>query len=580
MINKYIDYYKATFKGEIFEKVKRKLLIKMNIFEKKKELKEVELELCCNFKKNNFRKKIGENRFRIFNKYLNIENLNWKDFKNGKKWYLENLKDYGDIKEIWEINRLQFLPLLILNNKEELAKNILNEWIEKNPYNIGINWNNNLEVAIRGISLINFYILLKDKNLNYEKLIYLHGLHIYNDIKYSEKCIPNNHVIGEAATLYCISKFLKFSENKKWEEKAKRILKTYSNHLHIDGTYEEASLSYHRFVLQMYIMVFLFSKKSNDNFLEDEILEKLKRATIFLKSIEKPNKNYPDFGDNDEGMFYKLDYNMAFYNFVESLNSLFEKEKKGEIKLLEEIYDIKLNNKEEYEKIDKQNIFNIGKYFVYRQKENYFFIHNQKQIYHSHSDGMAMELMLNGKEILIDSGTYNYNIDINKRKYYRGTLSHNTVYLNEDQSKQIGSFRWINSSQNLFETKEELDNFFIKGSNILKNKKEHIRKINLEKDFKKIEVKDIIKNTDKFIISWIFSSEIKTINKISEKEISLNNNEIVLNIETKDKIEVNIVDAYISLGYNQEILVKKLEIKNIENKKEYIITSIFKIGEI
>ncbi|MCK4814527.1 hypothetical protein KA005_02055, partial [bacterium] len=40
---------------------------------------------------------------------------------------------YGDVRINWELNRLQFLPTMAVTH-EDLAKNILVDWLTKNPY--------------------------------------------------------------------------------------------------------------------------------------------------------------------------------------------------------------------------------------------------------------------------------------------------------------------------------------------------------------------------------------------------------------------------------------------------------------
>lgn len=436
-IKTFYKFYKATFKGEITEKVKRKILIITGIFKNLNKEKKIPKLNIKNSKFYNVERKLDESvdKIYIFNKNIDLKGLILEDNRDKKEWYKEKITDYKDIKVTWELNRLQFLLPISLKGYHEKSKKLLDDWIIKNPYNKGINWNSNLEVAIRSVSIINFLSMTSYSIMEkYKNILYLHGLHIYKEIFYTEKCIPNNHVIGEAAALYILSHLLEFSGNKNWKLKSKKILKKYISHLHEDGTYEEASLSYQRFVIQMYVMVLIFSKKYKDNFLETEILNKLEKACIFLKSIKKPNEEFPDFGDNDEGYFYKINERTDFSSFLDSLISLFEKNSfKGEIQILEDIYGVILNSKKI--EISGKKYFKEGKYFVYKNQKNYFFIHNQNQKYHSHSDGLSIELVLNNRNILIDSGTFNYNIDLTKRQYYRGTLSHNTVFMEQDQSE-------------------------------------------------------------------------------------------------------------------------------------------------
>lgn len=583
-LKKYFNYYEATFPGEIQEKIKRKILIKTGLFEKNNTKKiSINLEINPIFEKiiNNQEKKDFLNKipkdFYIFNQKINFEKEVLDDNQNSKKWYLENISKYKDIKVTWEINRLQFLNYLVVKNKKEKAIELLDEWIVKNPYDLGINWNSNLEVAIRSISIINFLFKLKDKKLieKYKNILFLHGNHIYHDIFYTEKCIPNNHVIGEAAALYCLGNILDFDGKNKWLSKAKQILEKYIYHFHDDGTYEEASLSYHRFTLQMYIMVFIFSTISHDEFLKEKIVKILKNSLIFFNSIEKPNEEYPDFGDNDEGLYFLVLNKRNFLDFVKSLRKVFNQDLNyhGEIQELEDIYHIKLDCLK-FEENEEREFFEIGKYYSYKTDTNYIFIHNQKQIYHSHSDGMAVELVLENKNVLIDSGTFNYNIDNQKRRFYRGTKSHNTVWLGEDQSLQIGSFRWINRLKQNMNFQKIQNKRIISSEVILKNKK-HQRNINFDEDFMKIEVEDKVFNADNFELNWIFSNEI-LLEKINENIFRLNPINYTIEILSKNSLKIELCNNFYSLKYNEEIQGQKIKISSKEKINNIEIITKFK----
>jgi hypothetical protein len=73
-------------------------------------------------------------------------------------------------KNVWEVNRLQFLPRISLNFKQtgnpkylNQIIRILNSWIDCNPYLIGINWTSNIEVNIR---LINWFFCWEILDIN------------------------------------------------------------------------------------------------------------------------------------------------------------------------------------------------------------------------------------------------------------------------------------------------------------------------------------------------------------------------------------------------------------------------------
>ena len=101
-------------------------------------------------------------------------------------------------KNVWEINRLQFLIHIAINyNKTKDEKFLdkfieLNEsWIEANPYLLGVNWYSNIEVNIRLINWFFCWELLDAEELMIKSKIFKEFVNtkwlpiIYQHCKYS-----------------------------------------------------------------------------------------------------------------------------------------------------------------------------------------------------------------------------------------------------------------------------------------------------------------------------------------------------------------------------------------------------------
>ena len=583
-----INNFKALYKGELREKIIRQILLKTGFLEK---LFNFSDNIKYNYV-NYFPAQYLENHdvlndfynYNLMGKKYNLFAYEFEDNSKSPKWfYLKTPKD-KDIKIVWEINRLQFLPLMAVDflktkNTKILNKitSIIKEWDSKNPYDVGINWCSNLEVAIRSISLLLTYILLYNqiKSKEIEKLIFNHGYHIYKDINYTEKCIPNNHLIGEATALYILGNIYDSQQSKKWINKSKIILNNYIEHLRNDGTYKEASLSYHRFVLQMYLLVYLFSVKFKDNFIEKPLKDKFVKAYIFLKSIEKPDGSYPQFGDWDDGVYYKLN-NEPIENykyFVDTLGYIVgnNDEKNLEVEILEQLFgNIKIgeNYKNNFDFNNVYKLFEIGKYGVYKDNNIYLFINNQEQIFHSHADGLSIELSLNGKNILIDSGTYNYNLDKELRQYFRSTRAHNTVYLGVDQSTQIGIFRWIDQPKTYLKKLEDTIGF--EGAIKYKNKSTHKRRVIVENNL--ITIEDKVNSEKNYIeLNFHFSPE-RQIQLINKDKIEIDG-DIKIQIISNKEFDTKLEESYYSSSYNKIQKRKNLKIIS-KNENQKFLTKI------
>lgn len=584
-----INNFKALYRGELREKVIRDILLKTGFLEKLFNFPDnLKYKYVNYFTLEYLENHDGLNDFYNYNlmgKKYNLFIYEFEDNSKSSKWFYLKLPKDTDVKIIWEINRLQFLPLMavdFLKTKDtkilNRIKDIIKEWNSKNPYDVGINWYSNLEVAIRSISLLLTYILLYDhiKSKEIEELIFKHGYHVYKDINYTEKCIPNNHLIGETTALYILGNIFESPESKKWINKSKVILNDYIEHLRDDGTYKEASLSYHRFVLQMYLLVCLFAIKFQDNFIENPLTNKLVKAYIFLKSIEKPDGSFPQFGDWDDGVYYKLN-NEPIENykyFVDTLGYIVgnNDEKNLEVEILEGLFgNIKIEESYKNNFSDFNNVyrlFEIGKYGVYKDNNIYLFINNQEQIFHTHADGLSIELSLNSKNILIDSGTYNYNLDKELRQYFRSTRAHNTVYLGVDQSTQIGSFRWIDQPKTYLKKLEDTIGF--EGAIKYKNKSTHKRRVIVENNL--ITIEDKVNSVKNYIeLNFHFSPE-NHIRLIEKNQIEIDR-EIKLQIISDKEFDTKLEESYYSPSYNKIQKRKNLKIIS-KNENQKFLTKI------
>jgi len=79
------------------------------------------------------------------------DNIRWPDWHYSKINYRPG-NPYGDVRINWELNRLQFLPVMAVTD-EYLAKNILEDWMAKNPFAHGPAYLSSMEVALRWLSV-------------------------------------------------------------------------------------------------------------------------------------------------------------------------------------------------------------------------------------------------------------------------------------------------------------------------------------------------------------------------------------------------------------------------------------------
>ena len=145
----------------------------------------------------------------------------------------------GNVKQVWEISRLQHLTLLatawFLTRDERYASRVadqLRSWWRENPFLSGVHWTSGIELGIRLISLAWIRRLLDDwpgvADLFEHDALALRQIHWHQQYLAafpSRGSSANNHVIAEAAgQLVASCAFPWFPESERWRRKSARLL--------------------------------------------------------------------------------------------------------------------------------------------------------------------------------------------------------------------------------------------------------------------------------------------------------------------------------------------------------------------
>ena len=551
MIRKIFLYLRVIHRGELLKKIEYKFKDKIKYFNNRTN-KDLLLNEKYNIKNKKINIEFNERKKEDFEYYIFGKKNNYDDLIFGIRetkyeyWRSVKINKYSDIKKKWELNRLQFLlPLskeYIISKDNETKKKILEiikEWDCNNNYEYSINWNSNLEVAIRTISLYITMLILND--YSYKQILFYHGLHLYNEIGYSEKCIPNNHVIGEAVALLMLSSVFDNNLSRNWYKRSVKILKKYTKSFDKYGISNENSFSYQFFVTKMYILSLCFVEDS-ENF--NCFLKLIRKSLIFLNYTIVNKHEIFNYGDNDNGFLYSFDSDYSIVNDIKRYYDFFINNKvissDFEILFYKKLLNI-FNKKvqKNITKVPQTKYFLSDKIFIYNDDKISLLFNAKKIRGHAHNDSLAINLYIDGKEILGDSGTYSYNESKKLREFYRSREAHTTI-LSGDNAVSVASFRWINKE------KSWLANFTIDGNKISidgflgKNVK---RKIVLDIKNRKVFIYDYTKK--KYMItSWIFTNKIR-LNK---------------------RNEINCLNSVIIIGDDFE----NLKINNIKASKKYL----------
>lgn len=414
-----------------------------------------------------------------------------------------------DIKHPWELGRLQHLPRLAFyavhaQNKDKFIaefKNLTLDFIANNPIGMGVQWACTMDVGIRVSNLLLAYDIfsqLDEKailNDEFKKIftdsIYIHGQFIFNHLEYKEG-LTGNHYLFNLAGLIFIGSYLTGNEEiQQWLTFATKEIETeYFKQFFTDGGNFEGSTTYHCLSAEMMVYSTALLMRNNHNF-NAEFKSGINKTAAFILSLLKPNGEIPQFGDNDNGRFFKLSYtdlsddeNLLNYEGLMSafgaiinnpLFSTFRNKFPLEHHILAQLADGKtiestttktsknyqpsekgLPNTKTHEIVfDKiENLldnlsFNHYPDFgisIFKSSNFYLAIStiSNKKMHHSwghvHNDKLSFELFVNGKDVVKDAGSYCYTSNIELRNNFRSTKAHHTAIVNEvEQNKFISS---------------------------------------------------------------------------------------------------------------------------------------------
>lgn len=382
-------------------------------------------------------------------------NNNWPNIPSYKINY-KGRDDIGDARINWQLNRNHQFTILaknyyITNNKKYIDEltDLFNGWNNENPFLYGISWTSPMEIAIRCINWIYcyYFIYITDNNNSILQKLELGIINMSNYVykhisKYSS---GNNHTVVE---LSCVLLKAILTNNNKLTNKIFSLL---SNELtkqnYKDGVNKEQSLHYEAFFLEA---ISLASKMLQDNgYNTDSWKDIMFNMSKYITNCLDQSGLAIEFGDNDEGYIIRLGKETNYYKYV--------------VNLINKIFDIpySLNySSETLQIILGQKDFNQN--FTYDMVSSYkdgglTLIRNNNYLIgidhgplgfgsiaaHGHADALSFQILIDGHNLLIDPGTFIYHINRNKRDYYRSTINHNTVCINNTNQSEIqGPFLW------------------------------------------------------------------------------------------------------------------------------------------
>lgn len=225
----------------------------------------------------------------------------------------------ADIKLPWELARCHHLPVMalaaFLRDDRSLAAEIraqITDFIAANPPMFGVNWRCAMDVAIRGANFaaaISILAAMDDQPAEFSELfarsLVDHGRYVADHLEwYPDR--TGNHYLADISGLAVIAAALDPDRNDEaagWLKLAAREIESEVRVQFLgDGGHFEGSVAYHRFCLEMATWGMAACRRHGLEFSE-ESWRRIASAGAFLEAATKPDGHFVQIGDNDSGRF-------------------------------------------------------------------------------------------------------------------------------------------------------------------------------------------------------------------------------------------------------------------------------------
>lgn len=404
-----------------------------------------------------------------------------RDFISGQSWPQVDAalirtvrQDGSDVKVPWELSRLQFLPVLAkayrLTSEERYrdgAKDLLADWIVKNPFGVGVNWSIAMEVALRAISICLTLDLLSP--LREDEQPWLRGAthslwqHYWYIIGHPEFSHfgRSNHHLSNIVGLLCLATFLDGREMKRRRAHYQKLVEQEISHqTYADGGDFEASTGYHILVTQMFTCALLLTRAAGA-VPDPAFVERLRKMHRFAAALADDAGRIPHIGDCDDGRVEllvddlrqayvvpeSLRHSLTIPNFLGIGSALFGDAGQGCAFDDAAWYGLRRSAGADTKARSNQvAIFpQSGMAVVREQNLELMFLAipnggNGKGS-HTHNDKLSFVLRVNGEELFGDGGTGVYSRDQNIRNHFRSTAAHNTIVVDGTEQNRISPER-------------------------------------------------------------------------------------------------------------------------------------------
>ena len=367
----------------------------------------------------------------------------------------------SDIKVPWEISRLQWLvpagQAYLLTGEAryaEAVRDILQDWMLKNPLAYSVNWSCTMEAALRLFTWTWLFHVFADSpswrdetfRVRFLACLYLHGDFTLRHIEKAD--INGNHYTADLAGLVMAGDFFgDIGEAGRWQKIGWSGLQDeITKQVFSDGVDFEASCAYHRLVMELFLWPALFRQARGED-VPAVYAGRLRAMARFTAAYSRQDGSSPLWGDADDARAlpfggqalgdHRYLIGLAAMAFGDTDLASWFSGSRSEL-----VWVFGLDKAAAFPAPPSRTVpsagFVEGGVYVMRHKDSHVFIDCGPlglagRGGHGHNDALSFEAWLCGVPLVIDRGSFVYTASFDKRNEFRSTASHNTPAVDAEE---------------------------------------------------------------------------------------------------------------------------------------------------
>lgn len=362
----------------------------------------------------------------------------------------------GDVKYVWEFNRLQFLePLaahaLLTGDADSIVaiEAAIASWHAANPPFGSVGWASGIEVALRAISLLFALSLTGDRlsSIIRQRAGEVLAASAFWLVRFPSKfSSANNHLVAELAGEFLIATVLGTATG----SSRQALLDEIDKQILPDGAGAEQTPTYAAFTAELALLCATTARGAGAPF-SAAFDTRIAAFADYVHWLSGSGLT-PAFGDNDEGRVLSLIESEADYPRSVAA-AIFGYLGRPGPPVPPDFRGLLLGRPREIAGLPTglKSFIDGGTSICHGEIAGHSvgltFDHGPLGYLaiaaHGHADALSLTLSVDGKPVLVDPGTYLYGSGGVWRRWFRGTPAHNTLNLGgESQSVISGPFNW------------------------------------------------------------------------------------------------------------------------------------------